>query len=74
MTINATPPRRGGRITHTGPCPRTAPVLEAIRTTPAGEPLEVQVCSECDSTDMTERLLDAARAARAHNPEGPTAA
>jgi hypothetical protein len=60
----APPPRRGGRIRHRVLCPRQAPIVETVRTTADGHSIVVEMCSECEATDLAERLHE-----RGNGPE-----
>ena len=65
----APPPRRGAKIRHSWRCSRSAGIGQTTRRAPAdGAIIEVDICLECDVTDMAERLL-------AERPDpGPAAA
>jgi hypothetical protein len=51
------PRRRGSRIRHGWRCTRTGRIAETTRRTPDGVIVEVDICLECESTDLAERLL-----------------
>ena len=56
------PPRRGAKIRHSWRCSRSGGIGQTTRRAPVdGAIVEVEVCLECSSTDMAERILSQAR-------------
>ena len=54
--------RPGAKIRHSWRCSRSAGIGQTTRRAPAdGAIMEVEVCLECDATDLAERLLSQAR-------------
>ena len=51
------PPRPPDRIRHG--CLRRGPVVETLRPDPDGRPVVVELCLECEQTDLLERVRDA---------------
>jgi hypothetical protein len=54
------PPRPPDRVRHGWQCTRNSPLMETVRADQTGRPRVVALCTECDGTDLAERLRDEA--------------
>jgi hypothetical protein len=56
MTDRTWPPRPPDRLRHSWRCTRRSPIVETIRRDPIGRAQIVAMCTECDGTDLDDRL------------------
>jgi hypothetical protein len=50
------PPRPPDRVRHGWQCTRNSPLMETVRADQTGRPRVVALCTECDGTDLAERI------------------
>ena len=50
------PPRPADRIRHGWRCTRRGPIVETVRVDPNRRPRVVNLCVECDQTDLGEQI------------------